>query len=118
SLLCATIPAPVAAESTGQEVAQAKQIDTEVVDASTIITDPLLNGWVGDVTHNLWRQVARNMMASPEFVTFAKWDSPERLILSMSTLYRLWEGKPAAPPSLVRRVAAFAAAGAMLRKEQ
>ncbi|QCB48949.1 MBL fold metallo-hydrolase [Rhodococcus sp. PAMC28707] len=59
---------------------------------------------------------ARNMMASPEFVPFSKWTSPERLVLSMSTLYRLWEGKPAAPPTLVRRVAAFAAAGAMLRR--
>lgn len=59
---------------------------------------------------------ARNMMRSKEFEQFSVWDSPERLILSMSTLYRLWEGKPAAPPTLARRARAFAAAGALLRE--
>lgn len=58
---------------------------------------------------------ARNMMSSAEFERFAQWDSPERLVLSMSTLYRLWDGEPAAPPTLARRARAFADAGAMLR---
>lgn len=59
---------------------------------------------------------ARNMMQSREFEQFADWDSPERLILTTSTLYRLWEGKPAQPPTLVRRAKAFADAGAFLRE--
>lgn len=58
---------------------------------------------------------ARNMMQSREFGPFASWDSPERLVLSMSTLYRLWEGEPAAPPTLMRRARAFADAGAVLK---
>lgn len=58
---------------------------------------------------------ARNMMRSKEFEQFSAWDSPERLVLSLSTLFRLWEGKPAGPPSLARRAKAFADAGALLR---
>ena len=58
---------------------------------------------------------ARNMLSSPEFRRFAHWDSPERLVLSMSTLYRLWHGEPAAPPTLARRAKACADAGSLLR---
>lgn len=61
---------------------------------------------------------ARNMMQSKEFDQFAGWDSPERLVLSLSTLYRLWEGEPAAPPSLARRAKAFAAAGALAKESR
>ncbi len=61
-------------------------------------------------------QAARNMMQSKDFEPFCGWDSPERLVLSMSTLYRLWHGNPAAPPSLARRARAFADAGGLLRE--
>lgn len=59
---------------------------------------------------------ARNMMLASEFEPFSAWDSPERLVLTMSTLYRLWEGKPAGMPTLARRAKAFADAGALLRR--
>ncbi|MDJ0395980.1 MBL fold metallo-hydrolase [Rhodococcus sp. G-MC3] len=59
---------------------------------------------------------ARNMMHSAEFEQFASWDSPERLVLSLSTLYRLWKGEPAAPPTLARRARAFADAGALVKE--
>lgn len=61
---------------------------------------------------------ARNMMESKDFVQFAHWDSPERLVLSMSTLYRLWKGEPPAPPTLARRARAFADAGSALRDKE
>ncbi|MGA9873430.1 MAG: MBL fold metallo-hydrolase [Rhodococcus sp. (in: high G+C Gram-positive bacteria)] len=61
-------------------------------------------------------RAARNMLQSKDFHPFASWDSPERLVLSMSTLYRLWQGEPAAPPTLLRRARAFADAGALLRR--
>ncbi|SNS62843.1 MBL fold metallo-hydrolase [Rhodococcoides kyotonense] len=58
---------------------------------------------------------ARKMMQSKEFDRYSAWDSPERIVLSMSTLYRLWHGEPAAPPTIARRAKAFADAGAVLR---
>lgn len=63
-------------------------------------------------------QAARNMLQSSEFKRFGSWDSPERLVLSMSTLFRLWQGEPAAPPTIARRAKAFADAGALLREKQ
>lgn len=65
-----------------------------------------------------YAHAARNMMTSGEFGQFESWDSPERLVLSMSTLYRLWGGEPAAPPTLLRRARAFADAGAFLRAKE
>lgn len=59
---------------------------------------------------------SRNMMQSKEFERFSTWDCAERLVLTMSTLYRLREGKPAEPPTLARRARAFADAGTFLRE--
>jgi predicted Zn-dependent protease len=60
ALLAASIPAPVAAGlSTGQEVQIGKQTDKQVTDATTVVTDPLLNAWVNGITTRLWAQVAR-----------------------------------------------------------
>ncbi|WP_020112555.1 MBL fold metallo-hydrolase [Rhodococcus sp. 114MFTsu3.1] len=62
-----------------------------------------------------YAHAARNMMQSRDFQPYQAWGSPERLVLTMSTLYRLWKGEPAAPPTLLRRARAFADAGALLR---
>ncbi|WP_072804307.1 MBL fold metallo-hydrolase [Rhodococcoides yunnanense] len=64
------------------------------------------------------RHAARNMMQSRDFLPFAHWGSPERVVLSLSTLYRLWDGKPAAPPTLARRARAFADGGTLLREKK
>ncbi|GHP19199.1 hypothetical protein RN2511_039350 [Rhodococcus sp. NKCM2511] len=78
--------------------------------------------WVGEAGRACFdaglgsTEAALNLLKSPEFGHYAHWDSPERLILSMSTLYRLWRGEPAAPPTLTRRARAFADAGRYLRE--
>jgi hypothetical protein len=59
SLLCANIPSPALAVSTATEVQMGKDTDAQVRDAYTIVSDPLLNSWVNDVSHKLWAQVAR-----------------------------------------------------------
>jgi predicted Zn-dependent protease len=60
AVLCASIPAPEArATSTGQEVQIGKQQDKQITDSTNVVTDPLLNAWVNDVTAKLWAQVAR-----------------------------------------------------------
>lgn len=59
-MLSATIPAPAfAGTSTGTEVQIGAQTDKQVTDSTNVITDPLLNAWVNDVTQRLWAQVAR-----------------------------------------------------------
>ena len=59
SLLSATIPAPALALSTQTEVQLGKETDKEITDSTTIITDPLLNAWVNEISQKLWTQVAR-----------------------------------------------------------
>jgi len=60
AMLSATIPAPVSAgTSTGTEVEIGKQTDKQVTDSTNVVTDPLLNAWVNDITQRLWAQVAR-----------------------------------------------------------
>ncbi|MFN2460941.1 MAG: M48 family metalloprotease [Candidatus Velthaea sp.] len=60
AMLCATIPAPAGAgTSTGTEVQIGKDTDKQVTDSTNVVTDPLLNAWVNEVTQKLWAQVAR-----------------------------------------------------------
>jgi hypothetical protein len=55
-------------------------------------------------------------MASSDFRPYAQWDSPERIVLNLSTLFRLWTGEAPAPPTFGRRARAFADAGKLLRE--
>ncbi|MGH7729068.1 MAG: M48 family metalloprotease [Vulcanimicrobiaceae bacterium] len=59
AVVCANVPAPARAESTGAEILQAQAEDKQVTDQYLVVTDPLLNQWVGTVGNNLWGQVAR-----------------------------------------------------------
>jgi len=60
AMLSATIPAPASAGlSTGSEVQIGKETDKQVTDSTNVVTDPLLNAWVGEITQRLWTQVAR-----------------------------------------------------------
>ncbi|HZV76591.1 MAG TPA: M48 family metalloprotease [Candidatus Babeliales bacterium] len=59
SLLCAVCPARVSAMSTQAEIAMGQSYDQQVVAASVIETDPLLNAYVQGIAGNLWNQVAR-----------------------------------------------------------
>ena len=59
ALLSANIPAPVLAMSTATEIQLGKDNDTQIRDSYTIVTDPLLNQWVNEVSGKLWSQVAR-----------------------------------------------------------
>jgi hypothetical protein len=58
-MLAAAMPAPASATTTASEIAQAKEIDKQIVEQYNIISDPLLNGWVNDVGQTLWTEVAR-----------------------------------------------------------
>ncbi|UYP18854.1 MBL fold metallo-hydrolase [Rhodococcus sp. Z13] len=59
---------------------------------------------------------ARALVRSPEFTQWRHWESPERLVLSLSTLFDQWNGKPPGPPTVVRRATAFAVAETLLRE--
>jgi predicted Zn-dependent protease len=59
AMLSATIPAPVLALNTQQEVAIGKQYDKQITDTTVIVTDPLLNSYVNDISNKLWAQTAR-----------------------------------------------------------
>ena len=59
AMLCASIPAPVLALPTSSEVQIGKQYDKQITDSTVIVTDPLLNQWVNDVSNKLWAQTAR-----------------------------------------------------------
>ncbi len=59
SLLVATLPAPALAVSTTSEIAQAKEEEKQILGQYNVVTDPLLNAWVNDVSNNVWGQVAR-----------------------------------------------------------
>lgn len=61
-------------------------------------------------------QAARTLLTSNDFRPYAHWDSPERIVLNLSTLYRLWKGEAPAPPTFGRRARAFADAGKLLRE--
>jgi predicted Zn-dependent protease len=59
ALMSATIPAPVLALPTSQEVQIGKEYDKQITDTNVVVTDPLLNAWVGDISNKLWAQTAR-----------------------------------------------------------
>jgi predicted Zn-dependent protease len=59
AFLSAGIPAPALALSTQSEIAIGKQYDKQITDQNVIVTDPLLNQWVNDITTRLWAQTAR-----------------------------------------------------------
>ena len=59
AMTCASIPSPVSALNTSQEVQIGKQYDKQITDSTVVVTDPLLNQWVNDVTNKLWAQTAR-----------------------------------------------------------
>jgi Zn-dependent protease with chaperone function len=59
AVLCASIPAPALALSTQQEIAIGKEYDKQITDTTVVVTDPLLNGWVNDVSNKLWAQTVR-----------------------------------------------------------
>ena len=59
AMLSATIPAPVLALPTSTEVNIGKEYDKQITDTNVIVTDPLLNQWVNDISNKLWAQTAR-----------------------------------------------------------
>ena len=59
ALLSANIPAAARATSTATEIQLGKDNDSQIRDGYTIVTDPLLNQWVNEVSGKLWSQVAR-----------------------------------------------------------
>lgn len=59
AFLFALVPAPVQAMSTQAEVEQAKEQEKQILSQYNVINDPLMNGWVNDVSNRLWGQVAR-----------------------------------------------------------
>jgi predicted Zn-dependent protease len=60
AICCASIPAPVAAGlSTGGEVQIGKDYDKQIVEQTNIVSDPLLNAWVNEISGRLWAQTAR-----------------------------------------------------------
>lgn len=61
------------------------------------------------------RQAARELARSKEFDRWNHWSSPERIVLSLSTLFHQSHGNPPGPPTVLRRARAFADAGTLLR---
>ena len=59
AMLSATIPAPALALPTSTEVQIGKEYDKQITDSNVIVTDPLLNQWVNDISNKLWAQTAR-----------------------------------------------------------
>jgi predicted Zn-dependent protease len=59
AMLSASIPAPVFALPTSTEVSIGKEYDKQITDQTVVVTDPLLNQWVADVSNKLWAQTAR-----------------------------------------------------------
>ena len=59
AMLSASIPAPVFALPTSTEVSIGKEYDKQITDSTVVVTDPLLNQWVNDVSNKLWAQTAR-----------------------------------------------------------
>jgi len=61
-------------------------------------------------------EAARRLVRDPEFVRWGDWIHPERIVLSLSTLFHGWGGHPPAPPTVARRAGAFADAETLLRE--
>ncbi len=59
AMLSASIPSPVLALPTSAEVQIGKEYDKQITDSTVIVTDPLINQWVNDVSNKLWAQTAR-----------------------------------------------------------
>jgi predicted Zn-dependent protease len=59
AMLSATIPAPASALSTPTEIQIGKEYDKQITDSSVIVTDPLLNQWINEISNKLWAQTAR-----------------------------------------------------------
>ncbi|BDE04768.1 hypothetical protein WPS_00440 [Vulcanimicrobium alpinum] len=59
AMVSASIPAPALALPTSTEVQIGKQYDKQITDANVIVTDPLLNQWVGEISNKIWSQTAR-----------------------------------------------------------
>ncbi len=59
AMCSATVPAPALALSTGSEIQIGKEYDKQITDSSVVVTDPLLNQWVNDISNRLWAQTAR-----------------------------------------------------------
>jgi predicted Zn-dependent protease len=59
AMTSASIPAPAFAMPTSSEVQLGKEYDKQITDTTVIVTDPLLNQWVNDVSNRLWAQTAR-----------------------------------------------------------
>jgi Zn-dependent protease with chaperone function len=58
-MLGTATPLPAGAMSTASEVQAGKDEDKDIVAQSGVVSDPLLNAWVNDVSQKLWAQVAR-----------------------------------------------------------
>jgi hypothetical protein len=54
-----SLPAPAFAVSTDQEVATGKEYDKQITQQTGVVTDPLLNRWIDDVSQRLWAETAR-----------------------------------------------------------
>jgi predicted Zn-dependent protease len=59
AMTSASIPAPAFAMPTSSEVQLGKEYDKQITDSTVVVTDPLLNQWVNDVSNRLWAQTAR-----------------------------------------------------------
>ncbi|HTW84837.1 MAG TPA: M48 family metalloprotease [Candidatus Sulfotelmatobacter sp.] len=59
AVLCASTPAPALALSTQQEIQIGKEYDKQITDSTVVVTDPLLNQWINDVSNKLWAETAR-----------------------------------------------------------
>lgn len=78
--------------------------------------------WVNDAAGERYRaglsplHAARELVRSREFEQWRGWESPERIVLSLSTLFDQWNGNPPGPPTIRRRARAFADAETLLRE--
>jgi predicted Zn-dependent protease len=59
AMLCASIPSPALALPTSTEVQIGKEYDKQITDSNVVVTDPLLNQWVNEISNKLWAQTAR-----------------------------------------------------------
>ncbi|MBV8299044.1 MAG: M48 family metalloprotease [Candidatus Eremiobacteraeota bacterium] len=59
AMLSASIPAPASALATPTEIQLGKEYDKQITDSTVVVTDPLLNQWVNEISNKLWAQTAR-----------------------------------------------------------
>jgi predicted Zn-dependent protease len=59
AMVSASIPSPSLALPTSSEVQIGKEYDKQITDSTVVVTDPLLNQWVNDISNKLWAQTAR-----------------------------------------------------------